>query len=175
MIACSVDVVLRSRADPVFVVLGHRGADIRDALAEAGMRSDDRLRLLTCDDPADEGMTASLRTGVEAALDTAAAAAAICLGDMPLLRPDTLDLLMTALSGAREAWAAVPLHGGQRGNPVLWRRALFPALLSLSGDGGARPVLQRHAGHVLELAVEDPGVLEDFDTPDRLELFATLA
>ncbi len=174
MIACSVDTVVRSRANPVFVVLGHQAEAIRDALAEAGLQPDERLRLLTCDDQAAEGMAASLRTGIATLGGTPAESAAICLADMPLLRPQTLDRMITALPEAGAAQAIVPAYRGRRGNPVLWRRALFPALLSLSGDAGGRELLRRHADQVLELAVDDPGVLEDFDTPDRLELFATL-
>ena len=175
MIACSVDSVLQSRADPVLIVLGRQAGALQDALLEAGLVPDARLRLLVCDDPAGEGMAASLRTGIAAVRDTWATAAAICLGDMPRLRPGTLDRLILALAETREAQALVPSHDGRRGNPVLWRRAMFPALLSLSGDGGGRALLRRHADQVRELEVDDPGVLEDFDTPGRLELFATLA
>ena len=174
MIARSVGSVMLSRSDPIFVVLGHQAGAVRDALAEAGLLPDRRLRLLTCDDADAEGMAASLRTGIAAVIDTPAAAAAICLGDMPLLLPATLDRMIALLPEAEPAMAIVPTYRGRRGNPVLWRRALFPCLLSLSGDGGGRPLLQRHADEVLELAVDDPGVLEDFDTPDRLELFGAL-
>ncbi len=93
---------------------------------------------------------------------------------MPLVQTATLDLLIAALDDDSHALACVPTLHGRRGNPVLWRSALFDALLTLSGDRGGRPLLARHATAVREVAVQDPGVLEDFDTPERLAQFAIL-
>jgi molybdenum cofactor cytidylyltransferase len=38
----------------------------------------------------------------------------------------------------------VPVHAGRAGHPVLFARALFPELLALRGDVGARAVVERH-------------------------------
>lgn len=173
MIDCSVRAVLDSRADTVVVVLGHQAAAVGSALDEARLQAGDRLRIVLCEDHA-EGMAASLRSGIATIRETSAAAVAVCLGDMPLLRPQTLDRMITALADAPAAVALAPRHEGRRGNPVLWRRVLFASLLGLTGDQGARSLLRKHAARLIELDVDDAGVLEDFDTAGRLELFASL-
>ncbi|MFY8112895.1 MAG: nucleotidyltransferase family protein, partial [Rhabdaerophilum sp.] len=65
--------------------------------------------------------------------------------------------------------AFVPVHRGQWGNPVLVRRSLFGDLLTLTGDQGARRLLESRRDRVAEVPVEDPGILADFDTRAALE------
>ena len=67
------------------------------------------------------------------------------------------------------------VRDGRRGHPVLWRRALFPRLLTLQGDTGARALLD--APDLLALPVEtgDDGAFADFDTPARLAAFRDAA
>jgi molybdenum cofactor cytidylyltransferase len=55
---------------------------------------------------------------------------------------------------------------GRRGNPVGFGRVHLAALLALSGDQGARRLLQ--SCPVTEVAVADPGIFQDIDTPADL-------
>jgi molybdenum cofactor cytidylyltransferase len=66
---------------------------------------------------------------------------------------------------------ALPLHGGERGHPAVFGRAVFAELLDPDVDGGARTVVHRHldAGTVLLVETDDPGVLVDVDTPEEYE------
>ena len=57
-----------------------------------------------------------------------------------------------------------PSHRGSRGHPVLIGRDFWPQLAALSGDAGARRVLQRNAEAVQIVELDDPGVLQDVDT-----------
>ncbi|XLZ67968.1 nucleotidyltransferase family protein [Massilia sp. SR12] len=68
--------------------------------------------------------------------------------------------------GAAIAAIAAPVHGGRRGNPVAFGRAHLQALLALEGDQGARSILKNNP--VNELAVDDPGILQDIDTPSDI-------
>lgn len=141
---------------PVLVVTGAHAAAVRAAIGGA---------------PAvfaaghAEGLSASLRAGLAAAPE-AWAGALVLLGDMPLVRPETLRALAGALAGG--APAVVPVHDGQRGNPAGVARAQWPALLALSGDRGARALLDSLGA--VEIAVADPGVLKDLDRPEDLAL-----
>jgi molybdenum cofactor cytidylyltransferase len=174
MIARTVTSVLESRANAVIIVLGHDAAAVTAALDAAGMRPDGaRLRLTHAHDHA-EGLSASLRHGIAIAAEAQAEGALVCLGDMPLVRPTTLDRIMAELAGDPQARACAPIMNASRGNPVLWHQSLFTELLALSGDRGGRLLLDRHAARVRDVPVDDPGIFEDFDTPDRLEAYATI-
>jgi molybdenum cofactor cytidylyltransferase len=172
MVARSVRIALRSRADRVLVALGHRAAAIEAALRPLG--TDPKLRLLQVPDHKD-GMAHSLRHGIQAAERLGCAAAIVCLADMPLVAPATIDRLIRAWAQSTiRPHAVLPVWRGERGHPVLWDRERFAALLALDGDRGARAVLQAPGTRRLEIDAGDPGVVADFDTPDRLHLFTSM-
>ena len=63
----------------------------------------------------------------------------------------------------------VPIHDGQRGNPVLWGAKYFPDLLALTGDTGARGLLSQNMERVAEVDCPTNAILRDFDTADALK------
>ena len=89
------------------------------------------------------------------------------LGDMPLVASTTLDRLIEMFARERPD-AIVPCLGGRRGNPALIGRKLFPHLVALHGDEGARTILSDPRHRVLECVVNDPGIFADVDTPEGL-------
>jgi molybdenum cofactor cytidylyltransferase len=119
--------------------------------------------VLVCPD-ADSGMAASLVHAIRASLPHDPDAWLVALGDMPYLAPATLRALADALAGG--APIAAPVMDGRRGNPVGFGRIHLEALLALTGDQGARRLLQTCP--VTEVAVADPGIFRDIDTPADL-------
>jgi molybdenum cofactor cytidylyltransferase len=126
---------------------------------------DVRLRIVHCADHA-EGMGATLRVGI-ASLPPDAAGAFVFLGDMPRIPAAVLPKLAAALAAG--ALAAAPTFEGQRGHPVLFSAALFPQLLDLTGDEGARQVLRALGGRLGLVEASDAGVLIDVDRPGDLD------
>ena len=128
----------------------------------------DALRALGCEvtvcTEADTGMGASLVHAIRHSLP--AAGWLVALGDMPFVQDATLALLRDALQDG--AGIAVPVSGGQRGNPVAFDARHLDALLALGGDQGARRLLLGHP--VVEIEVEDPGILHDIDTASDLPI-----
>ncbi|MDP9937912.1 nucleotidyltransferase family protein [Ectopseudomonas alcaliphila] len=109
-----------------------------------------------------QGMGHSLAAGAERLLaESDADCAAIFLADMPLIRRDSLETLLTYANADK---IVLPSYQGKRGHPVLFGRDFWPQLAALSGDVGARPVLQQHPEAVRIVELNDPGVLQDIDT-----------
>jgi len=113
-----------------------------------------------------EGMGASLRTGI-ASLPADADGVFVFLGDMPRVPASVLPAMAQALVDG--ALAVAPTYRGRRGNPVLLDRTLFPQLLALTGDAGARGVLQDLGERLVLIESPDDGVLFDVDTPGDLQ------
>ncbi|MBV9245624.1 MAG: nucleotidyltransferase family protein [Methylobacteriaceae bacterium] len=157
-----VEAALASRARPAIVVTGHARTAIEAALDGLGVQF-----AFNADHAA--GLAASLKAGV-ALVPNHASGAVVLLGDMPLVTPDLVDLLIDAFDAAPQASAVVPVFGGVRGNPVLLSRRLFPAVVQLSGDYGARKLIAGHAD-VIELEVAQDMVSLDIDTPEALREF----
>jgi molybdenum cofactor cytidylyltransferase len=160
MIARVVDNILSSRARPVIVVLGHRAEEVRAALAARP------VTFVHAPDYA-AGLSASLRAGIAGVPDTAAAAV-VCLGDMPLVTGRMIDRLIDAYDRDEGRLLVVPTHRGRQGNPILWDQRFFAEMRALSGDSGARFLLARYMELMAEVEMDEDGVLRDFDTVESL-------
>jgi molybdenum cofactor cytidylyltransferase len=152
-----------ARAAPVRAVTVVTGADAEAVTAAVGA-FDPAARIAFAFDHG-EGMGASLRAGI-ASLPQDAAAAFVFLGDMPRVPHAVLAPLAQAVADG--ASAAAPVFDGRRGNPVVLARGLFPEILALSGDAGARAVLQRLGDRLALVQAPDDGVLFDVDSPADL-------
>jgi len=159
MVLHTVRAVLDSKARPVLVVTGHEHSEVERLLT--GLP----ISFVNAPDYA-TGLSASLKAGI-AAVPPGCDGALVCLGDMPWVKSTTLDRLIESFDPDTHA-AAVPVHGGEWGNPVLLGRALFPNIGTLSGDRGARALLKSAGERVREVAADDPSVLRDVDRRDSL-------
>ncbi|RMH95188.1 MAG: nucleotidyltransferase family protein, partial [Calditrichaeota bacterium] len=154
----TVETVLEIPFREVVVVTGHDRAAVEALLESHPVRVVHNSRY-------PEGMGASLRVGVAAA--EGSAGVMILPGDMPLIRRETLLALCRAFAGATlSAPIVVPVHGGRRGNPVVFSPEYREALLGISGDRGAKAILRAHPRAVVEVEVDDPGIFIDVDTPE---------
>lgn len=143
---------LRGRVERILLVTRHEN---RGAIA-LGMAHGCELVTLES-----AGMGDSIAAAVAQAPDCAGWL--IVLGDMPFIRPETVEQIATAL---RNELIVVPTWQGRRGHPVGFGRAYGERLAGLSGDAGAKRLFRD--GRVFELAVEDPAIVWDIDTPEAL-------
>jgi molybdenum cofactor cytidylyltransferase len=160
LVTRTVDAVLASQAGPVLVVTGHMAGDITAAL---GARP---VTVIHNPDFA-EGLSTSLRAGL-AALPDDVDGVLVCLGDMPRVSAAAIDRLIAAFNPLEGRAICVPVSQGKRGNPVLWDRSFFLEMARVTGDAGAKDLIGRNAELVCEVAVEEPGILYDVDTPELL-------
>jgi len=159
----AVDAAAASRCDLVIVVTGDNCGQIEAASCAHKVRFV-RNRDFT------GGLSESLKCGLRA-LPPDCEGVAVLLGDMPFVTSQLIDALITAFDPTDGRAICVPVHRGQRGNPVLWARQFFPEMVALEGDTGARPLMARHEAVLYELEVADDGPLTDIDTPEDLAAY----
>ena len=153
------ETMVDSMADPIVVVVGHESERVGHCLGD--------LPIDLVENPEfANGQSTSVRAGIEA-VPQEAVAVVIGLGDMPLVRPGTVDTLIEAYRAERGT-ALSAAYKGTRGNPVLFDRDHFETLRDLSGDIGGREIL-REQGVLIETG--DRAVCRDIDTPDDLSHF----
>ena len=109
-----------------------------------------------------DGMGATLAHAVQQSMH--AAGWVVALADMPYLKPGTILARLDALRSGADI--AAPVYRGRRGNPVAFSRIHLSELLQLSGDVGARRLLQDYP--VQWVQVDDPGIHLDIDRPQDL-------
>ena len=114
------------------------------------------------------GMGHSVAHGVAASPH--AAGWIVALGDMPRVKPSTVQLLADAITAG--SLIAVPEHDGSDGHPRAFGAPLRDELLGLTGDMGARAVIERRRKDIRRVPVNDSGVLLDVDARIDLERLA---
>lgn len=157
LVCVTAESILGSGLADVVVVVGHDAARVREALDDMPVR-------VVVNDRFAEGMATSIGAGI-AALDADVAAALVVLGDQPVRAGVVAQLIERWRAG--DPVIVAPVYAGARGNPVLFDAALFPDLMRLSGDRGARDLLE---------AAPERVTLVDFDyaTPIDVDRMADI-
>ena len=164
LVAGALRTALLSPARRVFAAVADPA--VRGAAEATAARLKAAGRLVIVDvEAADEGMGASLRAAA-AALPDDTVGVFVFLGDMPAIDPATPSRLARAL--ARRHDIVAPTYRGRRGHPVLFGATWLPALRALTGDEGARGLLDTAGEHLVLAPVEDPGIHLDVDRPADL-------
>lgn len=144
---------LRAALERTVVVVRAGDDELATLFADAG------APVVRCED-AHRGMGHSLVCGVRVL--ESVGGWVVALADMPRVQPQTIAAVAERLrAGAR---IALPVWGDRRGHPVGFAASCRDELLALSGDSGARALLERHAAEVVRVQVDDRGIVEDVDT-----------
>lgn len=159
IIRYAVESVLAGGVDSVWVVTGPDIEPIETALAGIEVQ-------IAVNPAPEEGQAGSVRAGI-AALPSSVDSALIALGDQPLLAPSIIPALLAARRTSPKLIVAPRYRDGQ-GNPVVFKREIFPELLRLTGDQGARPIIQKEPARVEWVELDLP-MPPDVDTPDDYE------
>jgi molybdenum cofactor cytidylyltransferase len=160
-----VEAILASTEIEVWVVTGHDRPLIEKALSDLPVRFVHNENWPT-------GMGSSIAVGISA-LGEGVEGAFVLPADMPFISATLLRRLVTVFEqhdGHAIVFPALPT--GEQRNPVLWPRRFFPKLRTLSGQEGAKQILQDLKSESVVVAVSDGAVLADIDTRGELEAVA---
>jgi len=155
----AVEAVLTGGVDSAWVVTGPDVEPMAAALAGLDVQ-------IVVNPAPEEGQAGSVRAGI-AALPASADTALIALGDQPVLAPAIVPALLAARRTSARPIVAPRYQDGQ-GNPVLFKREIFPELLRLAGDRGARSIIQKDPARVEWVELDLP-MPPDVDTPADYE------
>ncbi len=114
---------------------------------------------------ADAGQLSSLLAGLRAADLPGVRAVLVAPVDSPLISADTVATLLAVFSSTG-APIVRACHRGRHGHPVVFSRAVFIELRRADPAIGAKAVLRAHEGAIVNVEVDDPGVVRDVDTPE---------
>jgi molybdenum cofactor cytidylyltransferase len=145
--------------DEVVVVVPPDHRDLRDALAGLDVR-------YVVNESPERGIGSSIARGV-ASLAQDASAVMIALADEPWVDPHVTERVLEAWR-TQTTMIVQPRFRGVPGHPVLFARAMFGELQTLTGDEGARAVVHRDPSRLAVLEVDAPEPA-DVDTPVDLD------
>ena len=64
----------------------------------------------------------------------------------------------------------VPTYKGQQGNPVLFNKSMKEKIMGITGDVGAKKILELNKDKILNLEINDQSITKGFDTQDDFNL-----
>ncbi|MBI5579805.1 MAG: nucleotidyltransferase family protein [Deltaproteobacteria bacterium] len=169
LIEWSLAAALASNLEHVVLVLGCEHERIRRRLGPSTVHP--KCEIIVNPDYR-SGQSTSLRSGLFR-IRHDFPSAMFLLGDQPLVDAAVINLLLERYAGS-EKLICVPTHRGTRGNPTLFGSPIYPEILKLAGDKGARDIIAAHPDQVLAVEIPDPLVFLDLDRRQDVERIAAL-
>lgn len=158
LILHAVEVALASLCQPIIVVLGAYVEQIKPEVMPKAVQVVENSQW-------QEGMSSSIRAGVSMLLKTNSKldAVIISLADQPLVSPQIFNQLIRSYQETQKVIIASK-YNETTGVPALFSNALFPELMQLEGDKGAKALIQKYIDTGVILQIPEAAI--DIDTPD---------
>ena len=148
---------ISSKAEVVTVVVGADASRIIECIDDLPLR-------IVCNDSWPDGQGSSVARGISELIDCDAAI--IMVADQPFINERHLNNLIDYYQYHGGQIVASSL-GGIKGNPVLFDAEVFPELMMIKGDQGARQLFPRFEVHTVEQ--DEPFLLHDIDDKDAFD------
>ena len=157
---------IASVCQPIAVVLGANAEQIKPEISQLPVQIVENQQWA-------EGMSASIRVGLEAllAVNQNLEAVAIALCDQPFVSPQTLDRIVEAFHSTGKPIIASE-YAGTLGVPVLFSRSLFSELMDLKSNEGAKKLVKKHIHEVFSVPFPEGSIDIDTQTDyEQLQVF----
>ena len=157
LIKHSVKNILLSSVEELIIVLGYQ-----KEIIEKLIDKHEKVKFIFNKD-FESGMASSIKIGINHLSDNSEAFF-ICLADMPMVSSNIYDFL---IKSKNQKDILVPTYKGQQGNPVLFDKSIKEKIMNISGDTGAKKILELNKDKILNLEINDQSISKDFDTQDN--------
>ena len=152
---------LNSELDKVVLVLGYQALEIKQVIKPVSPQP--KLSIIE-NRRFSQGISSSIIAGLSEVEETHDHVM-ILLGDTPFIHRDLINLLLNRYLQSGRSIGAIkgkerPVH------PVMFSRQLYPELLILQGDVGARALFTKYKDKVCLIEPERPYDAKDIDTPE---------
>ena len=160
--------MLKAQAGAVIVVAGRNAAALAPVVSACGA-------LLVVNPDPDRGQFSSLQTGLREAVNQGCDGAIIMPVDCPPPAEATLARLRAGFEQAIATgkWAVAPENNGRHGHPLIAGPALIDAFLTAPVSSNAREVKRANAERIEYLAVAEPDIGVDLNTPEEYKAFSS--
>jgi len=154
----SLQTALATNANTIVVVLGANAAIIKENIKNTTAH-------IVVNEEWQEGMASSIRCGIQALsnIDPNVQGAILLVCDQPFVNTSLLNNLIVSHHKTGKPIVACN-YENTFGPPVFFHKSIFPELLLLKGDKGAKNIVQQHAGEMGSILFPEGNI--DIDTAD---------
>lgn len=156
-----VEAAMAGGVDETVVVTGYDYASVTSLLTGY------RVKLVR-NDRWEEGMGTSLAKGVKALDGANCGGILVCLGDLPFLSSLMVGRVIEVFRQNGCERIVVPKVKGRRGHPVIFPGSYRKELGEITGDEGARSILNSAGDNLTEVEVHSPEICQDIDRQSDL-------
>ena len=157
LIKLSVKNILGSSINELIIVLGHQ-----KEIIEKIIDKNEKIKFVF-NKNFESGMASSIKIGLNN-LSKKNESFFICLGDMPMVNQDTYNQLIKSKNSKE---IIVPTYKGQQGNPILFSKSMKEKIMKITGDIGAKKILELNKDKILNIEINDLNITKGFDTQDN--------
>lgn len=162
----ALETALQSSLNKVFIIT-KEADDV--SWIQTDMKGNEKITIVRCS-TADEGQSESLRCGVERAQQYGADAVLVILADQPFITVLMIDEIIACMKKTPSCSYVAASHDHLSGPPVLFTARMYPELLNLSGDAGARALLRGENKYIgKRIPCADQRFSFDVDTAEDYE------
>ena len=155
----TVDTANDAEANPVIVVLGANATLLEKEIDEKKVHIVENKEW-------EEGMASSIRCGLNTLLQIAPSADAVILMvcDQPFVSASLLNELITTQKNSGKLIVSSQYENAI-GPPALFYKTIFPELMDLKGDAGARKIVEQHSNDTTTVLFTKGSI--DIDTEEE--------
>ena len=157
LIKHSVRNILASFIGELIIVLGHQ-----KEIIEKLIDKNEKIKFVFNQD-FESGIATSIKTGLNHSSEETEAFF-ICLGDMPMVNKDIINLLIKSKNN-REI--IVPTYKNKQGNPILFSKSMKKKIMTIEGNVGAKKILELNKDKILNIETTDQSITKNFNTLDN--------
>jgi|TARA_Y100000310_G_C20655154_1_gene801604 molybdenum cofactor cytidylyltransferase len=157
LVKYSIQNILASSIDELIIVLGYQKEIIEKLIDE-----NDKIKIAFNKD-FKNGISYSIKVGISC-LSEKSESFFICLGDMPMVNKNIYNQLIKSRSNNK---IIVPTYKGQQRNPVLFDKSMKRKIMNITGDAGAKKILELNKDKILNVEINDQSITKSFDTKDN--------
>ncbi len=154
LIKHSVKNLLESDVDELIIIIGHEAEKIKKLIDE-----NNKIKFFFNNDYK-TGMASSIKVGLNN-LSENTKFFFICLADMPMINREIYNKLIKYSENKK---IVVPTYKNQQANPVLFPTSLKNKIMDIQGDTGAKKVLELNKDKIVNVNINDIGLIKDFDS-----------
>tara|TARA_B100000029_G_scaffold381112_1_gene376224 strand:- start:185 stop:754 length:570 start_codon:yes stop_codon:yes gene_type:complete len=159
LIKHSVKNVIESSVEELIIVIGHKSNDIKNLISKNG-----KIKFIL-NKNYKSGMSSSIKVGLNN-LSEKTQSFFICLADMPMVSKEIYNQL---IKFSKNKEIIVPNYKKQQGNPVLFSISMKDEIMSIEGDNGAKKILDKNKDKILNLEINDEGILKNYNRPNNFD------
>jgi len=167
LIKYAVKNILGSAIDELIIVLGHEKSIIQNTIED-----NKKIKFIYNKDYK-SGVASSIKIGLNN-IAKSSEAFFICLGDMPNVNQNIYNKLIKTrynynkkLPLEKKKEIIIPTFEEKDGNPILFSKFMKDKIMNISGDFGAKKIIEMNKEKILYVPVKNNGIILDFDTKNN--------